>query len=114
MALDPAGSTLGRLLLSGRGRGWDGDRDGAVHHGPPLTPDGVIDGCERRRMRVEHLLESCHQLLQQVKPLSDLRGLWRSLARAIGIGSSAVARDDLDPRVGPQPLRHGVGLPIGS
>ena len=59
--------------------------------------DGVIDGCERRPMRVEHLLEGFHQILEQVKPISDLDGLWRSLARPISIGSGSVARDDLYP-----------------
>ena len=76
--------------------------------------DGVIDGCERRPMRVEHLLEGFHQILEQVKPISDLDGLWRSLARPISIGSGSVARDDLYPGVGPQPLRQGLGLTIGQ
>ena len=109
MALDPAGSTLSRLLLSGRERGWNGDGDGAVSQGHFLTTDGIIDGRERLVMRLEHLLEGFHQILQQMKPVGDLRGLWRSLARSIGIGSSSVARDDLYPRVGLQPLRQGVG-----
>jgi hypothetical protein len=114
MALNPAGPPLGRLLLSSWWRGWDGDRGGAVRQGHSLTTDGVIDGGERGPMGVEHLLEGFHQILQQVKPVGDLGGLRRSLARPIGIGSGSVARDDLDPRVGPQPLRQGLGLPIGQ
>jgi len=81
--------------------------------GTPLTTDGVIDGCERRPMRVEHLLEGFHQILEQVKPIRDLGGLGCPVARPIGIGSGPIARDDLHPRVGPQPLRQGLGLTIG-
>ena len=114
MALDPAGPTLGRLLLSGRWRGWNGDGDGAVRQGHPLTTDGIIDGCERLVMRVEHLLEGFHQILEQVKPVGDLGGLGRPVARPIGIGSGPIARDDLHPRMGPQPLGQGLGLPIGQ
>jgi hypothetical protein len=64
-------------------------------------------------MRVEHRLEGFHQILEQVKPISHLRGLGCSVARPIGIGSGSVARDDLHPRVDPQPLRQGTCLPIG-
>ena len=66
MTLDPASPPLDRLLLSGRWRGWDGDRDGPVYQGHPSTTEGVIDGCERRPMRVEHLLEGFHEILEQV------------------------------------------------
>jgi hypothetical protein len=112
MTLDPACPTPGRLLLSGRSRGWNGD--GAVSQGHLLTTDGIIDGRERLVMCLEHLFEGFHQILQQVKPVGDLGGLRRSLARPIGIGSGSVARDDLYPRVGPQPLRQGLGLTIGQ
>jgi hypothetical protein len=64
-------------------------------------------------MRVEHLLEGVHQMLQEVKPISDLGGLGCPVARPIGIGSGPLAREDLHSRVGPQPPRHGLGLPIG-
>jgi hypothetical protein len=114
LALTPARPTLDRLLLSGRGRGWDSDSDGTVRHGHPLTTDGIMDGCERLVMRGEHLLEGLHQILEQVKPVGDLRGLGCPVARPIGIGSGSVARDDLDPRVGPQPLGQGLGLPVGQ
>jgi hypothetical protein len=64
-------------------------------------------------MRLEHLFEAFHQMLQQVKPISDLGGLGCPEARPIGIGTGPIARDDLHPRVGPQPLRQGPGLTIG-
>jgi hypothetical protein len=52
-------------------------------------------------------------MLEQVQPLSDLGGLGCPGARPIGLGASPIARDDLHPRVGPQPRRQGRGLPIG-
>jgi hypothetical protein len=112
MALDPAGSTWGRLLLSGRWRGWNGD--GAVRQGHPLTTDRLIDGRERLVMRLEHLFKSFHQILQEVKPVGDLRGRGRSLARPIGIGFGPIASNDLHPWVRLEPLGQGVCLPIGS
>jgi hypothetical protein len=48
MAVDPAGPALGRLLLVGRRRPWDGDGRSAVRQGHPLTTEGLIDGGERR------------------------------------------------------------------
>src|SRR5262245_2552421 len=75
VALDPACPALGRLLLSGRGRGWDHDGDGAVYQGNSLVTKGIIDGGQCRPMPVEYLLESLHQILAQVKPVSDLRSL---------------------------------------
>lgn len=113
MALNPAGPPLGRLLRSGRGRRGDSGRDGTVGHGHPLTTDGVIDGGKRRPMRVEHRLAAFHQMLQEVKPISDLGGLGGPVARPIGLGAGPIARDDLHPWVGPPPRRQGRGLPIG-
>jgi hypothetical protein len=72
-----------------------------------------MDGRERLVMRLEHLLEDFHQVLQQMKPVGDLNGLRRPVARPVGIGSDPIARDDLHPRVGPQPRRQGLGLPVG-
>jgi hypothetical protein len=113
MAFDPAGPTRGRLLRSGREQGWDGDSDGAIHPGHLLTTDGIMDGGERRPMRVEHRLEGFHPMLEPVQPLRDLGGLGCPGARPIGRGASPIARDDLHLRVGPQPRRQGRGLPIG-
>jgi hypothetical protein len=111
-ALDPAGPTLSHLLLSVRWRGWNGDGDGAVSQGHPLTTDGIIDGRERLVMRLEHLFEGFHQILQEVKPVGDLSGLWHSLARPIGRGFGPIASDDLHPWMRLEPLGQGFGLPI--
>jgi hypothetical protein len=73
----------------------------------------AVDGVERGPLRVEHLLEGFHQMLEQVKPISDLGGLGCPLARPIGLGSGPSARDDLHPRGGSSPLRQGLGLTIG-
>jgi hypothetical protein len=113
MALDPAGPALGRLLLSGRRRGWDGDGDGAVRQGHPLTTDRIIDGRERLVMCVDHVFEGFHQMLQEVKAIGDLGGLGRPLAGPVGIGSRPIAGHNFHPRMCSEPLGHGVGLPIG-
>ena len=47
-----------------------------------------------------------------MEPISDLGGLGCPMARPIGIGFGPIARDDLHPRVGPQPRRQGFRLPI--
>jgi len=65
-------------------------------------------------MGVEDLLERFHQILEQVKPIGDLGGLGRSLARTVGLGFGPVARDDLHPRVRPQPLGQGLCLAVGQ
>jgi hypothetical protein len=94
--------------------GWNGDGDGAVRQGHPLTTDRIIDGRERLVMRLEHLFEGFHQILQEVKPVGDLRGLWRSLARPIGIRFGPIASDNFHPRMRLEPLGQGVCLPIGQ
>jgi hypothetical protein len=53
MALHPAGPTLGRLLLVGRGRGWDGDGYSAISEGYAVTAERLIDRLKRRSMGVE-------------------------------------------------------------
>jgi hypothetical protein len=63
-------------------------------------------------MRVEHVFKGFHQILEQVKPIGDLAGLGYPVASPIRIGSGPIARDDLHPRMGPQPLRQGLGLTI--
>jgi hypothetical protein len=58
--------TLGDLLRRSRGgeRWRDSDRHGAVRQGYTLTPEPVIDGVERRPMRVEHGFKGFHQMLE--------------------------------------------------
>jgi hypothetical protein len=64
-------------------------------------------------MRVEHLIEGLHPILEQVKAVGDLRGLGCPVACPIGIGSGPIARDDLHPWMRLEPLGQGLGLPIG-
>jgi hypothetical protein len=108
--------TLGDLLQRGRGgeRWGDSDRHGVVSQGHTLTPLPVLDGVERRPMRVEHVFKGFHQILKQVKPISNLGGLGCPVASTVRIGCGSVARDDFHPRVGPQPLRQRLGLTIGQ
>ena len=90
----------------------DSDRHGAVRQGHAVTPECVIDGVERRPMRVEHVLEGFHQILEEVKPIGDLGGLGRPVAGAVRIGSGPIPRDHLDPRMGSPPLRQGLCLTV--
>ena len=84
IALDPACPTLGGLLLAGRPRREDGGHR-AVREAHALTAERVIDGIERGTIRVEHLLEDFHQILEQVKAIGDLGSSSRSLPGSIRI-----------------------------
>jgi hypothetical protein len=112
VALDPAGPPLSCLLLSGRGRRWDRDGDGAVDQGDSLMTEGIVDGGACHPRRVEHLLAGLPQILEQVKSVGDRRGRGCPVARPISIGSGPIPGDDLHPRVGRQPLRQGLSLPV--
>jgi hypothetical protein len=52
-------------------------------------------------MRVEHLIEGFHQILEHVKLVGDLGGLGRPVAGPVGMGFGPIARDDRYPRVSP-------------
>jgi hypothetical protein len=56
-------------------------------------------------MLVEHLLQGLSKVTQEMKAIGDLRGRGGPVPRPIGIGSRAIARNDLHPRVVPEPLR---------
>jgi hypothetical protein len=111
----PSCPALGALLRRSRGdaRWGDSNRHGALRPAHPLTPSPVIDGVERRPMRMEHGFKGFHQMLEEVKPISHLGGRGCPLASTVRLGSGSVARDDLHPRVGPQPRRQRRGLTIG-
>ena len=49
-----------------------------------------------------------------MKPVGHLGGGRRPVAGALGIGTGPIPRDDLDPGVFPQPLRDGLGGPLGE
>src|SRR5262249_29508166 len=63
-------------------------------------------------MRIKDLLESCRQILEEMKAVGDLRGFWSSLPNTGGIGFGAVAGDNLDVGMGVKPRGHGFSRAI--
>ena len=63
-------------------------------------------------MLVEHLLHGLGEIAKQMKAIGDLRGRGGPLTRSICIGGRAIARDDLHPRVVPEPLRQCGALTV--
>lgn len=55
-------------------------------------------------MEIEDLGERFRQILHQVKAIGHLRCRGSTLPRAIGIGSRAIAGENLDARVSLEPL----------
>jgi hypothetical protein len=49
------------------------------------------------------------EVAQQVPAVRDLDRVRRAAAHAVGVGPGAVARDDLDAGVRPEPCRQGLG-----
>jgi hypothetical protein len=105
-------ASCGGVVVGMRG-GGDRDRHGAVRPGHPWTPEPVMDGVKPRPMRVAHGGKGCQQMLEEGKPISHLGGLGCPMASTVRRGAGAVARDDLHPRVGPQPRRHRLGRTSG-
>src|SRR5262245_51342972 len=63
-------------------------------------------------MRAEDLLEGCRQILQEMKSVGNLGGLWRPLPNACGIGFGAVTGHNRDVGMGLEPRGHGFSCPI--
>jgi hypothetical protein len=63
-------------------------------------------------MLVAHLLQGLSEGAQEMKAIGDLCGRGGPLPRPIGVGSRAIARDDLHPRVVPEPLRQRGALTV--
>jgi hypothetical protein len=116
MARPPSAPTGGRLHLRGvRGRGR-GDRDdpGPLwpgHRGPTAR---CIDGLEGGALELDNRGERCRQVLHEVTAIGPLRRRGSPLWRAVGIGLRTIARDNLAPRAGVAPVRHGLRCPVWS
>ena len=65
-------------------------------------PQG-IDRIEHLAMRAEHLVQGFPEILQKMKAVCDLCGCRSPVPSALGIGGRAIARDDLDPWMLPEP-----------
>ena len=72
----------------------------------------VIELVDLLVMRVEHLLESCRQILQEVKPVSDLGRIGSPLPNAGSIGFGSVTGDNLDVGMVLEPGGNGFGRSI--
>src|SRR5215216_1154773 len=59
-------------------------------------------------MALEEALEGLTQVLEQMKAVGDLDGMWRPAARAFGILGRPVAADHLHPWMLLEPLGKGV------
>jgi hypothetical protein len=82
-----------------------------VHDGCPIN--GCC-GAQRRMVTCQHSLEHLPYVAAQVKTICYLHGVRRSLADAIGVGTGAVAADNLDLRLLAQPTRKGGSSAIGE
>jgi hypothetical protein len=89
--------------------GWHrhGDRPGRQCH--RLLALQSIDRLQGLSMRDKHLVQRFAEILQEMKAVGDLHGSRSSLPCAFGIGGRAIARDDLDPGMRPQPLGQSIG-----
>ncbi len=85
-------------------------RPGRQCHGL-LAPQG-IDRLQGLPMCGKHLVQCFPEILQEMKAVSDLDGRRSPLPRALGVGGRAIACDDLDPRMFPQPLGQSIGRAI--
>ena len=97
------------LLELGR---WPGLR--RRHIGVQLGRDRAGGLAQLGRVPVEHLPERVTAVAQQVPAVGDLDRLRRPLADAVGVGTGAVAADDLDAGMALEPGRQRLGLPVGQ
>src|SRR5690349_19467851 len=65
-------------------------------------------------MVIEHAAQSIAAVPEEMPPIGDLDGLWRSLAGSVGIGAGTIAHDDLYAGMAPQPYRQGFRLAVGQ
>ena len=72
----------------------------------------VIELVKLAMMRAEDLLEGRRHILQEMKSVGNLGGLWSPLPNACGIGFGAVTGHDRDVGMGLEPRGHGFSRPI--
>ncbi len=104
-----AGSPLGSLLRRPRGRGGRRHRH---RHRPIGQRDRLlaprrVDGGKGLVVGGEGLFERFGEVLYEMEAVRDLGCLGGAFASAFRVGAGAIPRDDLYPRMLPQPLRHG-------
>jgi hypothetical protein len=108
------GRALGRLLLGERGSGWGWHRDrhrpiGERHR---LLAHHRIGRTEGVVMRGEDLVQTCCQILEQMKTVCHLERLGRALTSALGIDARPIPRNHLHSWVLLEPLAYRLGRTI--
>src|SRR5690606_14993251 len=62
-----------------------------------------------------HSLAQCvPQSAEQMPAISHLNSVWRPAPCSIGIKAGAIACDDLNPRIAPEPAGYAVRVAIGK
>ena len=110
----PFGSVLRDLLLGcGHGsRAVRQSRNRVGLLGGWLMVRHVIELVNFSMMRTEDLLEGGRHILQEVKAVGDLRGLWSPLPHARGRGFGSVPGANRAVGVGLEPRGHSCSRPI--
>ncbi len=65
-------------------------------------------------MTGEQTLERVTQIGEEMPAIRDLLRVRRALPHRVRVGAGAVAGDELDPSVTPQPGRQRAGLAVGQ
>src|SRR3954452_4011815 len=123
--------------------GADGAADGMPGRAEPMQPYHLLvaaaalvmslrpqplHACNRRRrghhwrggargdgaMPIHHALQGFAKVVEEMPPICDLESIGCPLPGRLGIGASAIARDDLDAFMMLQPIRDGGGLAVGQ
>jgi hypothetical protein len=89
------------------------DRNAPLRSSVGLAP-GLLKGTQIARVGGERHLQRLGQVLHQVEAVRDLHSSGRAVVGALGIGTSAVARDHRHTGVLAQPPRQGVRLAVGQ
>ncbi len=106
MIIPPAASTTGTSATStiSPGRAWP--------YGSASCPSWFCDtpSCSR----CVFTERTSPDVQQQVEPFGHLNRLWGSVQCPLGVSTSAIAGDDLDPGMVLQPRRDALRCPIGE
>ena len=81
--------------------------------GRPLR-HGTRSLADSAAVAVHPALQGLAQVAKEVPAVGDLHGIRCTLPDGVSIGAGAVASDDLDPAVTPQPSRERAGLAVGQ
>jgi hypothetical protein len=95
------------LLARGRRRQGVRGGGGLLRHGARGLANGTA-------ATLHPALQGLPETAEEAPPVGDLLRVRRALPHRVGIGAGAIAGDDLDPAVPPQPGRECRHLPVGQ